>query len=82
VELSKGRDMVGPGYLRLTCAATKVMDRGEIRVTLAGFNGLTAWIGKQIGLAGLAKTAGRIDGQIGLAVLATRSRKQEVPVSC
>jgi hypothetical protein len=43
----------------------------------------TTQINKQIGLAGLAKTVARIDEQIGLtklAGLATRSRKQEVPV--
>jgi hypothetical protein len=29
VVLSKGREVVGPGYSRLTCAAAKVMDKGE-----------------------------------------------------
>jgi hypothetical protein len=29
VVLSKGRDVVGLGYSRLTGAVTKVMDRGE-----------------------------------------------------
>jgi hypothetical protein len=29
VVLSKGREVVGPGYLRLTGAAAKVLSRGE-----------------------------------------------------
>jgi hypothetical protein len=58
VVLSKGNEVVGLGYSRLTGAAAKVMDRGEIRVTPTG-------------LAGLAETTARIDKQIGLAKTTT-----------
>jgi hypothetical protein len=65
--LSKGCEVVGASYSRLTGAAIKVTDRGEN-------------LGAPAGLIGLAKTTARIDKQIGLAGLATRSRKQEVLV--
>jgi hypothetical protein len=78
VVLSKGHEVVGPGYSRLTGAATMVMDRGGggLWVTPTESTRLTAWIGKQIGLAATAQ----IDGQFRLAELATQSRKKEVPV--
>jgi hypothetical protein len=48
VVRSKDREVVGPGYSRLIGATTKVTDRGGggIRVTPAGLNRLTTWIGK------------------------------------
>jgi hypothetical protein len=54
--LSKGCEVVGASYSRLTGAAIKVTDRGEN-------------LGAPAGLIGLAKATARIDKQIGLAGL-------------
>jgi hypothetical protein len=56
VVLSKGHEVVGPGYSRLTGAAAKVMDRGENRVTLVRLTGLARWSSTtQAGLTELAR---------------------------
>jgi hypothetical protein len=56
VVLSKGHEVVGLGYSRLTGAAAKVMDRGENRVTLVRLTGLARWSSTtQAGLTELAR---------------------------
>jgi hypothetical protein len=71
--LSKGCKLVKPGYSRLTGAAAKVTDRGE----KLGNSGRVSRTEQhyRASLAGLTKTAARIDEQVRLAGLATRSRK-------
>jgi hypothetical protein len=71
VVLSKSREVVGLGYLRLIGGATKVIDRGRIQVTPAGLPGLARRSNTaRVGLAGFAKIATWIDKQIGIAGLA------------
>jgi hypothetical protein len=68
VVLSKGYEVVGLGYSRLTGAAVKVMDRGENLANPARLTGLARW-----------RSTTRV-GSAGLAKIAARSREQEGPV--
>jgi hypothetical protein len=104
--LSKGREVVGTGYSRLSgmLQESRIEEESQITLTrLVGFAENTTQIGGQIGLlraAGVIEMAARVNRQIGLlrsagvmetatqsletraglTGLATRSRKQEVPV--
>jgi hypothetical protein len=73
VVLSKGREVVRPGYSRVTSVAAKVTDKRGNLVTTVGLRGLARQSNAtRIGLAGLpglAKTTTRTGKQIRLARL-------------
>jgi hypothetical protein len=70
--LSKGHEVAGLGYSRLSGDAARVVDRGEESSNpnrLIGFAGNTTRIGERIGLFGTARVTGmdtRVGGQTGL----------------
>jgi hypothetical protein len=84
--LSKGHEVVGPGYSGLLGDTARVVDRGEESGTLTGltrFTGSTTRIGGQIGLLGTAGVIGmdtRVGGQTGLlrTVRVTRTMTRSV----
>jgi hypothetical protein len=78
--LSKGREVVGPGYSRLSGDAARVVEKEKSQVTLSGlteFTGNTTRIGGQIGLLGIIRVTGmdaRVGGQTGLLETAGETR--------